>query len=52
MPPKRTRSLLAVAWLAIFAAIVVASAFLLTACVTGERPSFVDDELGSGHTGR
>ena len=55
MPAKRTRSvLLAVPLagvavrLAGSAAIAVVSALLLTACVTGERPSFVDDASAAG----
>jgi len=49
MPAKRPRSvLLADGSAATFAAVVVASALLLTACVTGERPSFVDDASAAG----
>ena len=48
MPAKRTP---AAPWPRL-AAIAVAGALLLTACVTGERPSFVDEDCGRGHTGR
>jgi hypothetical protein len=41
MPAKRTPSVVA-------ATVVLAGALLLTACVTGERPSFVDDASAPG----
>jgi hypothetical protein len=45
MPPKRTPSVgLAVGVMAL----AVASALLLTGCVTGERPSFVDEDTAAG----
>ena len=41
MPAKRTPA-------AVLAGIAVAGALLLTGCVTGQRPSFVDDEFTPG----
>jgi hypothetical protein len=41
MPAKRTNA-------AVLAVVVMAGAFLITACVTGERPSLVGDESATG----
>lgn len=49
MPAKRTPFVgLAAGSAATLTALAVASALLLTACVTGERPSFVDDPSAAG----
>ncbi len=49
MPAKRTPAVVLAVGIA---ALAVAGALLLTGCVTGERPSFVDDDAAAGHAGR